>query len=138
MAFTPEQADYYHDRGMMPDWIWVQQNGRSPEWNWEYQRKKMFDDIKRREKLKQLEEWKNQLEDRTLEAVMTALDQNASLLEDQLANDVVNKIGATFEGGSIHSEKLTNSSFSTRMAVMLGKALADAPFKLLEDIINEE
>lgn len=138
MAFTPEEADYYHDRGLMPTWAWVQQNGRSPEYNWEYQKREMYKKIRRAEKLKRLEEWKKQLEQQTLEAVLFSLDQNAAALEDQLANDVANKISAVFEGGSIHAEKLSNSSFSNRLAIALGKALGEAPFKMLEEILEED
>ena len=60
MAFTPEQADYYHDRGMMPDWAWVQQNGRSPQWNYEYQKAKMYAEIEAREAAKRREEAKKE------------------------------------------------------------------------------
>ena len=34
MAFTPEQIEYLHSTGQMPDWVYYQQNGRSLQENY--------------------------------------------------------------------------------------------------------
>jgi hypothetical protein len=36
-----EMIEYYHDRGLMPDWAYYQQNGKSVEENWIEQQKKI-------------------------------------------------------------------------------------------------
>lgn len=40
MAYTLEQIEYLHDRGLMPDWVYYQQNGKSAQENYNAQRKK--------------------------------------------------------------------------------------------------
>ena len=34
MAFTQQEIEYYHDRGLMPDWAYYQQNGKSAQENY--------------------------------------------------------------------------------------------------------
>lgn len=34
MAFTPEEIEFYHNRGLMPDWIYYQVNGKSAQENY--------------------------------------------------------------------------------------------------------
>jgi hypothetical protein len=41
MAFTPEEIEYYHNRGLMPDWAYYQQNGKSAQENYVEQHRKM-------------------------------------------------------------------------------------------------
>ena len=69
---------------------------------------------------------------------MFSLEESSSEISDDIANDIVNKINATFEGGSIHPERFTSMSFSKQLALMLGKALGQAPFKLLDEILDED
>ncbi len=33
MAFSKEEIEYYHDKGLMPDWAYYQQNGKSIQEN---------------------------------------------------------------------------------------------------------
>ena len=138
MAFTPEEADYYHDRGLMPDWAWVQQNGRSPEWNWEYQHKKMDEDLRRREAAKRREEAKKEIERQILDAIVLTMNQGAETVADAAADDIISSINAAFGGGSGGSKKLGSRSFAADLGVMLGKALGEAPFKLLYEIFTDE
>lgn len=138
MAFTPEEADYYHDRGMMPDWIWVQQNGRSPEWNMEYQRKKMYRQIEEREAAKRREEAKKEIERQILEAIVMTMEQGVGTVADAAADDIINSINAAVSGGSGAGKALSNKSFSAELGVILGKALGQAPFKLLDEIFKDE
>lgn len=34
MAFTPEQIEWLHDNGKMPDWAYYQQNGKTAQQNY--------------------------------------------------------------------------------------------------------
>lgn len=135
MAFTPEQADYYHDRGMMPDWAWVQQNGRSPQWNYEYQRAKMYAEIEAREAAKRREEAKKEIERQLLEAIVSTMEQGSEMVADAAANDIVASINAALNGTPAPASK---KSFAVELGAMLGRALGQAPFKLLEEIFNDD
>ena len=135
MAFTPEEADYYHDRGMMPDWAWVQQNGRSPQWNWEYQHRKILADLEAREAAKRREEAKKEIERQLLEAIAMTMEQGSEMMVDATANDIVASINAALNGTPAPASK---KSFSVELGAMLGKALGQAPFKLLEEIFKDD
>ena len=135
MAFTPEQADYYHDRGMMPDWAWVQQNGRSPQWNYEYQKAKMYAEIEAREAAKRREEAKKEIERQLLEAIVSTMEQGSEMVADAAANDIVASINAALNGTPAPASK---KSFAVELGAMLGKALGQAPFKLLEEIFKDD
>lgn len=135
MAFTPEQADYYHDRGMMPDWAWVQQNGRSPQWNYEYQKAKMYRELEEREAAKRREEAKKEIERQLLEAIVSTMEQGSEMVADAAANDIVASINAALNGTPAPASK---KSFSVELGAMLGRALGQAPFKLLEEIFKDD
>lgn len=135
MAFTPEEADFYHDRGMMPDWAWVQQNGRSPQWNWEYQHRKILADLEAREAAKRREEAKKEIERQLLEAIAMTMEQGSEMMVDATANDIVASINAALNGTPAPASK---KSFSVELGAMLGKALGQAPFKLLEEIFKDD
>lgn len=49
-------ADILHEKGLMPTWAWVQQNGRTPEQNWEYQRREMMEKIENNRREQQQKE----------------------------------------------------------------------------------
>ena len=135
MAFTPEEADFYHDRGMMPDWAWVQQNGRSPQWNWEYQHRKILADLEAREAAKRREEAKKEIERQLLEAIAMTMEQGSEMMVDATANDIVASINAALNGTPAPASK---KSFSVELGAMLGRALGQAPFKLLEEIFKDD
>ncbi len=135
MPLTPEQADYYHDRGMMPDWAWVQQNGRSPQWNWEYQHRKMYEELEAREAAKRRAEAKKEIERQLLEAIAMTMEQGSDMMVEATANDIVASINAALNGTPAPASK---KSFSVELGAMLGRALGQAPFKLLEEIFNDD
>ena len=135
MAFTPEEADYYHDRGMMPDWAWVQQNGRSPQWNYEYQKAKMYRELEEREAAKRRAEAKKEIERQLLEAIVSTMEQGSEMVADAAANDIVASINAALNGTPAPASK---KSFSVELGAMLGRALGQAPFKLLEEIFKDD
>ena len=135
MPLTPEQADYYHDRGMMPDWAWVQQNGRSPQWNWEYQHRKMYEELEAREAAKRRAEAKKEIERQLLEAIAMTMEQGSDMMVEATANDIVASINAALNGTPAPASK---KSFSVELGAMLGRALGQAPFKLLEEIFKDD
>jgi hypothetical protein len=135
MAFTPEQADYYHDRGMMPDWAWVQQNGRSPQWNYEYQKAKMYRELEEREAAKRRAEAKKEIERQLLEAIVATMEQGSEMMAAATADDIVASINAALNGTPAPASK---KSFSVELGAMLGRALGQAPFKLLEEIFKDD
>ena len=135
MAFTPEEADYYHDRGMMPDWAWVQQNGRSPQWNYEYQKAKMYRELEEREAAKRRAEAKKEIERQLLEAIAMTMEQGSEMMVAATADDIVASINAALNGTPAPASK---KSFSADLGKMLGVALGQAPFKLLDEIFKDD
>ena len=134
MAYTPEQIDRLHDMGYMPDWVWVQQNGRSAQQNFEYQRRKIYNQIAEREAAKRREEAKKEMEKQILEAILVTLEQATDGVAEETANDVVACINAALNGTPAPDGK---KSFSAEIGAILGRALGEAPFKLLDEIFKE-
>lgn len=130
-----QMIEYYHRNGMMPDWAYYQQNGKSAMENYRDQTRVIID---RYEEQKKLEEAKKQLEEEMFVAMMSALEEGIDPLEQTVAQDIGNMVSAVFEGGAIHPERLKNKSFSAELGAALGRALAQAPFKLLDDILNDK
>lgn len=135
MAYTPEQADYYHGIGLMPTWAWMQQNSRSPEYNYEYQKRKMYKQIEEKEAAKRREEAKKQMEQQILDAIVLTMQQGEELITNTAADDIIASVNAAFNGGTVSK---SNKSFSAELGAMLGKALGQAPFKLLDDIFKDD
>ena len=135
MAFTPQEADYYHDRGMMPDWAWVQQNGRSPQWNYDYQRRKMHERIREREAAEEREKAKKEIEKQLLEAILFTMEQGSETVASAAADDIIASINAALNGTPAPASK---KSFSADLGKMLGVALGQAPFKLLDEIFKDD
>ena len=48
MKFTPQEIEWLHDNGKMPDWIYYQQNGKSAEENFLAQRRKILAETQQR------------------------------------------------------------------------------------------
>ena len=119
----------------MPDWAWVQQNGRSPQWNWEYQHRKMYEELEAREAAKRRAEAKKEIERQLLEAIAMTMEQGSEMMVEATANDIVASINAALNGTPAPASK---KSFSVELGAMLGRALGQAPFKLLEDIFKDD
>ena len=83
MAYTLEQIEYLHNRGLMPDWAYYQQNGKSAQANFNEQRMKFAEDCRRREAEKQRKEDEKaleaEIEKQVEKAIEKALDE---LLKD--------------------------------------------------------
>ena len=76
MAYTLEQIEYLHNRGLMPDWVYYQHNGKSAQANFNEQRKRFAEECRRREAEKALEA---EIEKQVEQAIEKALDE---LLKD--------------------------------------------------------
>lgn len=129
-----EIKDLARIRGQMPDRFYYQQNGRSIDENYIEQKRKNNVIVLEREKAQQL---KKQLQDQVFQATMLALEQGVDPLQQQMLSELGSMIYGAFGGGSIRPEKLKNISFSTQLGTMLGSALAEAPFRLLDEILND-
>lgn len=71
-----EQIDLLHEQGRMPDWAWLQQNGRSPEENYNYIKKKIEEDLAiRRQAIQQEKEIDKQIEQRQKELLKAIAEQ---------------------------------------------------------------
>ena len=134
MAFTSQEIEFYHDRGLMPDWAYYQQNGKSALENYREQKNKYVKKELKRQKIAQL---KKDLEKQLYDALFVTLNQSREMLAAATADDIINSVNAAVGNGS-SSFKGGQHSFSTDLAVMLGKALGDAPFKLLDEILDED
>lgn len=113
----------------MPARYWAQLNGKTAQENYKEQKAIILREL-------EVKELEKQMEQEIFVSMMSAIDNGASALEQDVAQNVVNSIEATFSGGGIHPERL--NSFSKQIAIGLGKALGDAPFKMLEDLLHED
>ena len=79
MALTPEQIEWLHDNGYMPDWAYYQQNGKSAQENYNAQHKKMMEQYRQREAEQRRQAEEKALEKKLDKALEKALDD---LLKD--------------------------------------------------------
>ena len=71
MALTPEQIEWLHDNGLMPDWAYYQQNGKSAQANFEAQTRKFKADCMKRiveQERRKEEDRRRKEEEKALEA----------------------------------------------------------------------
>lgn len=127
--------EHYHNRGHMPDRFYYQQNGKSIEENYIEQKRKSNVIVLERERIQEL---KKELESQTFQATMLAIEQGVDPLYQQMFHEIGNMIYGAFSGGSVRPEKLKNISLSTQLGAVLGRALAEAPFRLLDEILNDK
>lgn len=129
-----KQIEYYHSNGSLPDRYYYQMNGKDAYSNLVEQHRKMNKKYMDQEKVKEL---KKKLEQQIFESVMIAFDDSYSYISNAMAEDLSNKLSAAFQGGKIQPEKLTNSSFSLQLGNALARALALAPFKLIDEFFDD-
>ena len=129
-----EQVEYNRSRGYLPDRYYYQLNGKDAFSNFQEQHKKLRDQYIQREQIKEL---KKKLEQQILEAVIMSFDENYSYIANAMAEDLNNKLSAAFQGGKIQPENLTNSSFTLHLGNALARALALAPFKLIDEFFDD-
>lgn len=79
MAYTLEQIEYLHNRGLMPDWIYYQQNGKSAQANYNEQKLKFAEECRRHKIERQRKEEEKALEAEMEKQVEKALNE---LLKD--------------------------------------------------------
>ena len=128
-----DMVEFLHNSGLMNDLVYYQRNGKTAQENYIDQKRKWQ---KKYKKQRELEKLKKQMEDQIFEAVMYTMEQTEAF-EEEVASDIVNMISSAFETGSMRPEKLENRSFSSDLSETLGRALAMAPFKLLEEAFDD-
>lgn len=129
---TQQMIDALHERGLMPDRVWLQQNGHSPEWNYMYQKQRMYDEMQQREAAKKKEEAKKEIERQLLMAIAMTMEQGEKMFVDAAADDIISSVNAALGSGAAPKSR----SFSADLGVMLGRALGEAPFKLLDALFD--
>lgn len=67
MALTPEQIEWLHDNGKMPDWAYFQQNGKTAQQNYTEATRRAKEKILKRYEAQQ-EEARRKAEEKKLEA----------------------------------------------------------------------
>lgn len=67
MALTPEQIEWLHDNGKMPDWAYFQQNGKTAQQNYAEATRRAKEKILKRYEAQQ-EEARRKAEEKKLEA----------------------------------------------------------------------
>lgn len=75
------------------------------------------------------------LQQSIVDTVIQVLMQNLDILADMVAADVVYNVNAAFGNAAGAARK--NSSLTDMLGKQLGRALAEAPFKLLDEIMND-
>ena len=128
-----EMVEFLHNSGLMTDWAWYQMNGKTAQENYIDQKRKWQNKYK---KQRELEELKKKMEEQIFEAVMYTMEETEAF-EEEVASDVVNMIEAAFDGNSIRSGQLQDKSFSADLGATLGRALAMAPFQLLDEFLKD-
>ena len=136
---TPEEADRLHDEGLMPDWAWFSQNGRSTQYNIDYQMRKIHAEtdkmLNERFKAKKKAELKKELQDKITEAIEEGIAEGTSQVAEQAADDIVARLEEAFNNKTpFNGGKKT---FAADIGAAVGRALGDAPFKALDDLMNE-
>lgn len=51
MSLSEKEVEILHEKGLMPDWVWIQQNGRTAQENYEYQKSKLKKQIDLRQQI---------------------------------------------------------------------------------------
>ena len=83
MAYTKEQIEWLHDNGLMPDWVYYQQNGKTAQENWNEQHRKITERYRQREA-----EQRRQAEEKALEKKLEAdLEKQIEKALDDLLKD---------------------------------------------------
>ena len=95
----------------------------------------MYAEIEAREAAKRRAEAKKEIERQLLEAIAMTMEQGSDMMVEATANDIVASINAALNGTPAPASK---KSFSVELGAMLGRALGQAPFKLLEEIFKDD
>lgn len=70
-----------------------------------------------------------------MQEIAMTMEQGSEMMVEATANDIVASINAALNGTPAPASK---KSFSVELGAMLGRALGQAPFKLLEDIFKDD
>lgn len=128
-------TEYLYKTGKMPKFAYYQLNDKSAMENYIEQKNNMHGYYVDAE---YLAEMKRKIEDSMLEAIMFTLSEGAGAVVDAAATDMINTIDAAFGNGTGTTKQLGSKTFSAQLGAMLGQALVKAPFKMLDEIFNDQ
>ena len=95
----------------------------------------MYQQIEEREAAKRREKAKKEIEKQLLEAILCTMEQGSEVVASAAADDIIASINAALTGTPAPASK---KSFSAELGKMLGVALGQAPFKLLDEIFKDD
>ena len=101
----------------------------------QYQRQKMLKRIEDRREAEKREKAKKEIERQILDAVILAVEQGSEDLAEKTADDIISAINAALSGTPAPK---TQTTFSEEIGKALGRALGEAPFKLLDEIFETD
>lgn len=94
----------------------------------------MLREIEEREAAKRRAAAKKEIEKQLLEAILCTMEQGSEVVASAAADDIIASINAALTGAPAPASK---KSFSADLGKMLGIALGQAPFKLLDEIFQD-
>lgn len=82
ISLTPEEIEYYHDKGQMPDWIYYQVNGKTAQENYAIQKRKRQKEVmewleerrRREQEAKEQKELEAEIEKKACEIAEKAIE----------------------------------------------------------------
>lgn len=123
--------------GDIPVDLWLDLSDRSLDWKVavmdriaDQQAEKQ---LKRRNLQEKKEKIKQEVQKQICEAIEQATQQSVDGIADEVAGQVVADLDSTLNGG----QPQTAHTWATDLGVLVGRALGDAPFKLLDELLDE-
>ena len=93
-------------------------------------------DYEKRKLAKRREETKKEIQKQLIETLMYAMEQGIEVVAEATVDDIVSGIEAAL--GGKQPIKATKKSLSAELGEILGRALVQGPFKLLDDLFKYE
>ena len=135
--FSQEQIEYLHEAGMMPDRYYYQQNGKSAYENYRIQKQRIREGIMDLYTEQRIQEALKEIQRLYEEAAIFSIEQSIDEAANVFADHMISCIDGTFSGGSINPGSMKNKSFAVMLGAALGRAIGQAPEKLLEDLYKD-
>ena len=117
-----QDIEYLHNLGLMSDQAYYQQNGKSIIDNYIMQQRKMH-----------IKQTKRKIYQQLFEALNYALNESTEKISDAAAAEIINSVHAAFDSGSSGKK---GKRISSDLGTVLGRALGQAPFKAIDELLN--
>lgn len=135
LKFTKRRINMNHifdnyKKSRVPSGLENQLNGKTAMEN--------YIDYKRKwEREQEKEELEKKLYDSIMDAVFLSVMASEENITAMAGADIIATIQAAFDGGKINPGAFQKKTFATDLGIILGRALADAPFKILEELFRD-